>query len=562
MPGQWKTDFFPPQRGIMDAISDPKVNAIVFMKSAQVGATEILNNTVGYYMHHQPAPMLILQPTIDMGKAWSKDRLAPMLRDTPAISDLVAERRSKDSDNTILHKSFPGGHLTVAGANSAASLASRPIRVLLADEIDRYPASAGSEGDPLSLATKRTTTFWNRKIYECSTPTIKGRSRIEQRFMESDQRYFYVRCPDCGEYQRLVWAQLKWPEGKPEDAQYCCEHCGVLIPHTKKREMLDSGEWRPHAESSVVGFHISELYSPWVKWGEMAEAFLEAKKQPDTLQTFVNTALGETWEEDAERIDPHEIADRAERYECPKGVLVITGAVDVQDDRLEVEIKGWGVEFESWTLDHHILYGDPSRTELWDRLDQYLQQSIRREDGLMMKLVTVMIDSGGHHTDMVYRFCKPRYGRRIYAIKGMAGLRELVSRPTKNNRQKCPLFTIGVDRAKDLIFYRLTMNKVGPGYMHFPQSLDQEYFEQLTAEERREKVVQGRKVSYYKQTRARNEALDLNVYNLAAVELLAPQWDKITQPKESAPEPKREKPIDRVVRQHRNRHKQRRQKWV
>ena len=528
----------------MDALNSPDYWMVVWMKSAQVGATEILNNIIGYYMDHQPSPMLILQPTLEMGKAWSKDRLSPMLRDTPAISELVGEKRSKDSENTILHKVFPGGHLTIAGANSAASLASRPIRILCADEIDRYPPSAGTEGDPLNLAMKRTTTFWNRKIYACSTPTVKGQSRIEQAFDESNQQYFYVPCPECDEYQRLVWAQLKWEDGKPLSAYYVCEHCGSVIDHRSKRDMLAAGEWRATGdENGVAGFHLSELYSPWVTWGEMASAFLEAKRMPETLKTFVNTSFGETWEEESEKFDPHEIMDRAETYDVPDDVLVITAAVDIQDDRLEAEVKGWGHEFESWTLDHARWYGDPSRNELWEQLDKYLQQIWQRDDGQPMRIATAMIDSGGHHTDDVYRFCKKRYGRRIFAIKGMAGIREIVSRPTKNNRLRCPLFTVGVDRCKDLVFWRLRLNNAGPGYMHFNTDLDQEFFEQLTAEERRDKYVQGKKVSYYHQVRKRNEALDLNVYNIAAIELLNPNFESLSAPREEKPAPVRRHPL-------------------
>lgn len=539
MPGRWRTDFAPYQRAIMDALESHDVRMVVFMKSAQVGATEILNNLAGYYMHHQPAPMLIVQPTLDMGKAWSKDRLTPMLRDTPCLRGMVGERRSKDSDNTILHKTFTGGHLTIAGANSSASLASRPIRILLADEVDRYPPSAGAEGDPLNLAMKRTTTFWNRKIYVCSTPTIKGQSRIEQAFEESNQQYYYVPCPHCETYQRLVWAHMKWPEGKPGEAQYACCECGALIDHKFKRQMLEQGEWRAESESDgVIGFHISEIYSPWVTWGEMVANFLEAKKMPETLKTFVNTSFGEVWEDEAERFEPHEIMERAEDYEVPEGVLCLTAAVDVQDDRLEALVMGWGIEHESWVIDHQIWYGDPSRKELWDQLDKYLLQ--RFGD---MRIATAMIDSGGHHTDDVYRFCKPRYGRRIFAIKGMAGVREIVSRPSKSNRGKVSLFTVGVDRCKDLIFWRLKIKRTGPGCMHFPLSLDQEYYEQLTAEERREKHVQGRKIHYYHQTRKRNEALDLTVYNIAAVELLNPDFAALAEPDKPTPRPKAPHPL-------------------
>lgn len=566
MPGRWRTDFAPYQRAIMDALNDPDIRMVVWMKSAQVGATEILNNLAGYFMAHQPAPMLVMQPTLDMGKAWSKDRLTPMLRDTPCLAHMVGAKRSKDSDNTILHKTFPGGHLTVAGANSAASLASRPIRILMADEVDRYPPSAGAEGDPLNLAIKRTTTFWNRKIYVCSTPTVKGQSRIEQAFEESNQQYYFVPCPHCGEYQRLLWAHIRWPDGKPQEAKYACGECGALIDHENKREMLERGEWRATAESgSIAGFHISEIYSPWVSWGEMAANFLEAKKMPETLKTFVNTSFGETWESEAERFESHELMDRAEQYDgIPDGVLVLTCAVDVQDDRLEALVVGWGIENESWAIDHQIWYGDPGRRELWDQLDKYLQQQFRDGDR-SMRIATTMIDSGGHHTDDVYRFCKKRYSRRVFAIKGMGGIREIVSRPSKSNRGRVPLFTIGVDRCKDLVFWRLRIQKPGPGYMHFTDRLDQEYFEQLTAEERREKHIQGRKVSYYHQTRKRNEALDLTVYNIAAVELLNPDFGAIAEKvKPREPDEKRiETPAQKTVRRHQKRlHRRRAGNWV
>jgi len=526
----------------MDCISSREYGIVVFMKSAQVGATEILNNVVGYYMENEPAPMMVVQPTLDMAKTWSKDRLAPMLRDSPCLRDKVRDKRSRDSENTILHKQFPGGHLTASGANSAASLASRPIRILLGDEIDRYPPSAGSEGDPFELAKARTKTFLNRVIYACSTPTVKGHSRIEDLFEESNQQYYYVPCPHCDEMQRLKWANVKWPEDKPENAYYVCEVHGCAIEHTEKRKMLDGGEWRATAESSAVaGFHISEIYSPWVTWGEMAVAFKEAKKTPETLKTFINTALGETWEEEAEKIDPHFVMERAEDYGVPEKVLCLTAAVDVQDDRLECQITGWGDEFESWLIDHEIMYGDPGCQQLWQKLDKYLQQRIQRDDGMSMGIATTMIDSGGHHTDEVYRFCSQRYARNIYAIKGKSGVREIVSRPTKNNRHRCPVFTVGVDRCKDLVFWRLSLERPGAGYMHYHVNLDDEYFLQLTAEERREKYVQGRKIHYYHQVRRRNEALDLMVYNIAAVELLNPNFDAI-QEKQDAPEPQKQKP--------------------
>lgn len=267
----------------MDAIADPAVREVIVQKSAQVGWTEILLNVIGYHVHQDPSPILMVQPTLEMAEAFSKDRLAPMVRDTPALRGLIADPRSRDSGNTLLHKTFPGGHITMAGANSPAGLASRPIRLALFDEVDRFPVSAGAEGDPVSLGRKRTTTFWNRKTLMGSTPTVKGESRIEAAFEGGDQRYYYVPCPHCDEFQRLVWAQVKWDEGQPDTARYVCQHCGTMLTDADKPQMLRAGEWRASRPSQgIASFHISELYSPWVTWPEMARSFLEAKRLPET----------------------------------------------------------------------------------------------------------------------------------------------------------------------------------------------------------------------------------------------------------------------------------------
>lgn len=524
-PGKWNTSRAPYQRAIMDAFNDDNCDTIVFMKSAQVGATEVLNNILGYVIDQQPCPVLVLQPTIEMGKAWSKDRLSTMLRDSPCLQGKVGERRSKDADNTILHKVFPGGHVTIAGANSAASLASRPVRIVLADEVDRYPESAGSEGDPLNLAFKRTTTFWNRKRIVVSTPTIAGESRIEQAFSESDQQYYFVPCPHCEEFQRLYWKNVSWPEGQPQDAVYACEHCGGIVKDSDKPAMLAAGEWRGTADySGTRGFHISEIYSPWVKFGEMAQAFLEAKKMPETLKTWVNTALGETWQEEGEELDQDSLQSRTEDLsEIPDEALCLTVAVDTQDDRLEAQLLGWGTDFECWAFEHQVWWGDPGNPELWKRLEAYLKQTFTRADGTLLRIAATCIDSGGHFTDSVYRFCKGKH--RVYAIKGMGGAgRPIAGRPSKANKKKVNVWPIGVDTCKELLFSRLKVDKPGPGYVHFSDSLDQEWFAQLTAEKRVEVKLRGA-ISYrYKQLRKRNEALDLMVYGIAAVELLNPNF--------------------------------------
>jgi phage terminase large subunit GpA-like protein len=302
----------------MDSVTDPSVHTIVVMKSAQIGWTEIINNIVGYFIDQDPCPIMVIQPTEHLAETWSKDRLAPMIRDTACLTKKVRDSKSRDSGNTILHKNFPGGHLTAIGANAPSNLASRPIRIVLPDEVDRYPASAGAEGDPINLAQKRTRTFFNRKLMMGSTPTVKEASRIELAFEDSDQRRYFVPCPDCNEFQTLKWAQVQWLKNEPDKAYYVCEHCGSCIQESSKHWMVRQGEWRATKPfSGTAGFHIWEGYSPWSTWGELAVDFLKAKRNTETLKTFVNTSLGETWEEAGETVDPDSLFYRREQYPAP-----------------------------------------------------------------------------------------------------------------------------------------------------------------------------------------------------------------------------------------------------
>ena len=509
----------------MDAVNDPTVTDIVVMKSAQVGWTEVLGNVVGYFISQDPSPMLLIQPTLDMAQTWSKDRLAPMLRDTPALRGTVSDPKSKDSKNTILHKTFAGGHLSIAGANSAAGLASRPIRILLCDEVDRYPPSAGSEGDPVNLARKRTTTFWNRKRLMGSTPTIKGTSRIEAAFESSDQRRYYVPCPHCDEMQSLKWAHVKWPDSHPEQAYYACEKCGAVITDADKPAMLAAGEWRGSKPfNGTAGFHLNELYSPWVGFGDMASMFVEAKKLPETLQTWVNTALGETWEDRGEQIDETGLLERRENYgpAVPVDAVVLTAGVDIQDDRIEIEVAGWGAGYESWSIEYNVLHGDPAKPDIWQKLDDYLLTQFEHESGAKVRIVAACVDTGGHHTQSAYRFCKARFSRHVYAIKGMAGTgRPLVRAPDRKSRASVRLFQVGVDTAKEMVYSRLKIAEIGPGYCHFPAHYDADYFQKLTAEKVMTKYTRGfaTRVWVKKTSSIRNEALDCRVYAMAALEL-------------------------------------------
>lgn len=527
----------------MDAVNDPGISEIWVMKSAQVGWTEVLGNVVGYYVDQDPAPMLLIQPTLEMGHAWSKDRLAPMLRDSPRLQNKIADSKSRDSGNTILHKSFLGGHITIAGANSPAGLASRPVRVVLFDEVDRYSASAGAEGDPVSLARKRTTTFWNRKLLAGSTPTIKGKSRIESGFLNGDQRRFFVPCPHCDARQHLKWSNVQWPEGRPEEAYYVCEKCGAIIVDADKPHMLAEADRRQRAgergigwvataepkRAGIASYHINEIYSPWVTFGQMAGNFVEANQFPDTRRTWINTALGEPDDVTGESMDETGLLERREVYpaEVPAGVVLLTCGVDVQDNRLEMEVVGHGVGGETWNIDYRVIEGDPgqhpSHSPLWKQLDEYLLQEFEHESGLRMRISATGIDTGGHKTDMVYAFCKPRWPRRVFALKGVGGAsRPLVTKPTRNNAAGVRLFSVGVDTAKELVFSRLKVPEPGHGFCHFPHSREVAFFSQLTAERLVTRYFKGVATRRWelKDPKARNEALDCRVYALAALAIL------------------------------------------
>lgn len=565
-PGRWYTARAEYQRGIMDAIADPFIEAVAIMSSAQIGKTEILNNVVGYFIDQDPSPMLVVQPTLEMAETWSKDRLAPMIRDTERLRGKVREVKSRDKANTILRKHFPGGQISMAGANSPASLASRPVRIVLCDEVDRYLLSAGTEGDPVNLAFKRANNFWNRKLILCSTPGIKGQSRIEAAYEQSDQRKFYVPCPKCHAFQVLKWAQVRWPSPKgmgkwladkhdASAAVYICESCECEIEERDKGKMLADGQWRAeHPGRSMAGFWINELYSPWVTLTRMVANFLSVKDKPEQFKAFVNTSWGETWEDKGEKIDEGSLYQRREAYPapCPEGVIVLTGAADVQDDRIEVECVGWGLGEESWSIDYQRFYGSPGQPEVWKQLDDWRKQTWQHENGLPMKLIQLVIDTGGHHAKEAYEFVKKRERERVCALKGsnQAG-HPLVGRPTKSNFGGVHLFPVGTDTAKDTIFSRLKLDAFGPGYCHFPtgEKYDEEYFAQLTSEEKRSKYDKGVLVgTYYKKVRARNEALDLKVYNSVALAILNPNLEKLAeQLNEKAGKVKEPEPVEAVA---------------
>jgi phage terminase large subunit GpA-like protein len=526
---------------MMDAANDPDVERVVVMTSAQVGKTEVILNTIGYHIDYDPCPILIVQPDIAMAETFSKDRVAPMLRDTPAIRGKVADPKSRDSNNRILHKSFPGGRLTMVGANAPSGLAGRPIRVVLFDEVDRMPHSAGTEGDPIGLAEKRTTTFWNRKIIMVSTPTVKGLSRIEAAFEETDKRRFLIPCPHCEHEHALSWGNVKWESGLPNTARMICPSCSKEFGNAAKNAAVRRGRWQATAPfKGKAGFHLNELYSPWKSIAEVVADFLEAKGNPTRLQVWVNTSLGETWEEAAEQVTEHELMERVETYAAPvpaRGLFLTIGA-DTQPDRIEAECVAWGAGEESWSIEHAVFHGDPdipegSRGSPWDAFTDFVRKQYRHESGQPITASYTFIDSGGHNTQAVYDYVKRHKGDRVFAIKGQGGEgKPIVGPPNRKQsgkmKRKVDLYIIGVDNAKSVVMKRLKIDSPGPGYCHFPAGRDADWFRQLTAEKVVTKFVKGfPRREWKKDDGRRNEALDMRVYAFAALVMASPQFDKI-----------------------------------
>jgi phage terminase large subunit GpA-like protein len=546
-PGPWRTDRVPFLREILDTISDPTIRQVVVMKCAQIAYTEgVIGNTIGYHVHQRPCPMMIVQPAEADAEDWSKDKLASMIEATPVLRSRVADAKAKTSGNTILGKTFAGGFLRVTGATSPKGLRRTSVKVILFDEVDGYPHSAGSEGDPIELGRKRTTTFWDRKEVMGSTPTLKGLSRIEKAFNSSDQRHYHVPCPHCGHEQVLRWGGKDSAYGikfeyeqldgrrvvKPDSVFYLCERCASPIEEHDKHDMVAVGRWiAKNPGSPTPGFHLNALISPFdaVRWSNLVQEWLDAQEDRDMLQVFINTRLGETYEERGQVVTPEGLARRAEQYpdEVPTGVGVLTAGVDVQGDRLELLVRGWGADEESWLISHHRIYGDPQRQSVWEQLEMLLLKAHHHECGQKLRIAATMIDSG-FAADAVYRFVKPRQGRGVYASKGSNNAAAPpLSRATRANRDGVKLFTIGTYAMKDVLFSRLRKEKPGAGFIHFRgydaercNGADAEYYAQFAAEKLIVKKVAGRAVREYRQVRDRNEAIDLEVGALAALHAL------------------------------------------
>ena len=551
-PGPWRTGRTPSPREPMHCLSTTSsVQRVVMMFAAQTGKTESGSNWLGYVIAHAPGPMLLVQPTVEMAKRLSKQRLESLVTETPVLAEKIAPSRSRDSGNTMFSKEFPGGMMLLTGANSATGLRSTPCRYIFCDEVDAFPLDVDGEGDPVSLAEKRATTFARRKILLTSTPTVKDFSRIEAEYERSDQRRFYVPCPCCGEMQWLKWPQLKWENNDPATAVYECEHCRERFAEIHKPAMLRKGEWRATAPSDgkTAGYQLSGLYSPlgWLSWADMVDDFLRAKADAPMLKSFVNTRLAETWEEDfASKVSASALLERCEAYRegrLPEGVLTVTIGVDVQGggsagDRLAVSVWGWGRGEEGWLIDHQEIAGDPCKAEVWKQLDLIVLHDWEHAGGGTLRADVVAVDSGGHATAEVYQYARERQGAGVIAIKGQSQRgKPPIGKPGKVDinakgqtlKRGAQVWPVGSDTIKTTLFGRLKHNDIGDGYLHFHAQTGEEYFEQLTAEKQALRYVKGFPVrEWVKKPSARNEALDTLVYAYAALNRLYSRYDRRT----------------------------------
>lgn len=556
--GPYRTARTPYLRAIMDDLSvESPVQRVVFKKCAQIGASELGNCWIGYLVDHAPGPLLLVQPTVELAKRYSKQRIDPLFEESDQLRYKVRPARSRDSGNTMLLKEFAGGVLVITGANSAVGLRSMPVRYLFLDEIDAYPGDVESEGDPVNLAEARARTFsFRAKKFLASTPLIKGASRISREYERSDQRKFFVPCPLCGEHQVLEFARLRWQPGKADTVHYQCKACEGAIAEHHKTDMLAAGEWRATAVSAdplTHGYHINALYSPvgWLSWADIAEQWEDAATDADARKTFVNTVLGEEWEEEADTVpDWQRLYDRREAWPfqtVPERGLFLTAGADVQVDRIEVDVWAWGRQLESWLIEHIVLPGDPGRAEIWAVMTELLSRTWEHATGARMALQRLAIDTG-FTTQHVYQWARTQDRATVLPVRGVGKYDRVVpvAGPTKVDllingkklKRGLGLWTVSVSVFKKEFYRQLGLDKptdeqlaegftYPAGYVHLPDTVGDEFVKQLVAEQ--QVIIRSRRGfaarTEWRQLRPRNEALDNRIYARAAVWLAgADRW--------------------------------------
>lgn len=517
--GQFSVDRAPFQKGILDVLNDPLVEKVAIVAASQIGKTQMVTNYLFYTIAEDPSPLLFVHYSDKMAKSYVKQRLRPAIRDNAFLTEKI-NMDSRVAGNTLDFIEFAGGSITHAGSNSPGQLASRSIRYLVLDEVDRYNDS--SEGDPVQIAVNRTKTYKNRKIIMISSPSLTNESKIWWEFEQGNQQYYFIPCPVCNHKQHLRFEQLKY--SGLEQPVYECESCKHQIPESAKYDMLLEGEWIATADSEYQTFHINELYSPWSSWADIVAFFQEAyklAKEGDTskLQVFYNTRLALPWSSEVQNETPiPELIARCEEFSRDTGNYILsTLGIDVQDNRVECLMIGWKSYEESFIIDRQVFVGNPSTPEFWHTIEEYITKNA---------VTATCIDSGGHHTDNVYAFSQMNLHRRVWAIKGSNDpIRQVYDfRPSYKNKMKIPLHFIGTISAKDTIYTRLRITDDGGGKIHFHRDVcgNEEFFEQLLSEVK-VKQKSGR-VLYERKKGVRNEVLDTFVYALAAVRILNPNW--------------------------------------
>lgn len=519
----------------LNLIDDPTCHRITLMFAAQSAKTTAQQCAMAYFIGHKPRNMMAMQPSQSDMSTWDNVKFTPMVEASPLLSERVAKPRAREGTNNQNMKSYPGGFLMFAWAGSPKTMRGRSAGIIFPDETDGYDITA--EGHPVALLEQRSATFGDeRLLFETSTPTIKNNSYIESAYEQGDRRRFHVPCPDCGEFQYLKWGQVTWQRDDdgdhiPESAQYACEHCGSLWKDSARFRAIDNGKWI--AEKPFKGhasYHFPEMGSKFRKLKDIVQSFID-KKATGAMQTFVNVSLAETWEEGGEKQSPELLYSRREHYEAevPEGGLVVTCAVDVQDDRFELQYEATGKDNENWKIDFDIIRGELNHPEIWKRLDAALNKTFTHASGLTLDISGTTIDTGGHYTQEVYAFVKRR-GYGVFAIKGASSKDgPIVGRPSKSNLGNVNLFSINVHKIKAVVMQRARILEPGAGYTHFPvhEKFDLEWFQQFTSEELITRYVKGVRKEEWRKTRPRNEAFDLSVYNLACITILNPDFEQV-----------------------------------
>lgn len=575
--GPWRTSRTPYLREPMEAFTDPKVRKIVMVAASQVGKSELELNIIGYIIDQDPGSILYVQPTLDDARKFSRLRIAPMIRDSKKLKAKVSDVKSKDSGNTILQKSFPGGMLTITGSNSASALASTPARYIIGDERDRWAVSAGTEGDPWGLAEARQATFYNAKAVEVSTPTIKGASNIENSYYQGTQERWCHQCPECEEYGEIIFDRIQFEHsvtkvrGKKHykingPITWACPHCGCIS--TEETMRRQPAKWIPENPAAyaegVRSFWLNAFSSPWTPWEKIILKFLNAKDDPEKLKVVFNTLLGELWEDRGDLADEDTMLARREDYgtnsdgspvELPEGVLVLTCGVDTQDNRLEYEVVGHGHYGETWGIKKGYIMGKPDTAAVWQQLDDVIDHVYRfKDNGRGLRISITCVDSGGHYTQEVYAACRARKNKRVFAIKGKGGDGlPFVMPPSKvaikdNKKITCWLYTLGVDAGKSSIMSALKVQEAGPKYCHFPRGeaygYDSYYFNGLLSERLElTQTKRGKTLAWVKiPGHNRNEALDCRNYALAGFKIIDPDTQAYERRLKDLPEKKKPKP--------------------